>query len=366
MIATFVAENAVQNRTQEVLSLRESEQILSECGPRYDAAKAKTVQAKDDISKLQASINQTKIDLLAMEAKVQKANAFEQREKVVEEEAEREAWASRSKADAILPQDDAWIIGGMAIFVSWLSSLPCQNLIAALAGALGAAGFLNSELFLQARSVLVVALGAGVAAGTKFFSSWGSEPMLLSILVGSEAAILSAAAAFVGFAGFQLFIGAVIGLLVAQIFVSWAAGWLSWTVKDYSISCPGVPFWYLVFLAVGVAATGFGDKTAAAVLGYAAAGLMLSSCVVFFLAEFFTAAELPASWVDSVDAFVNGDQPEQKLGEMAFIIRLCGFVLWFGTMAFGKKCSAWFRDKLQDKEPLRQLAEPLMDSPAAV
>lgn len=355
MIATFVAENAVQNRTQEVLSLRESEQILSECGPRYDAAKAKTVQAKDDISKLQASINQTKIDLLAMEAKVQKANAFEQREKVVEEEAEREAWASRSKADAILPQDDAWIIGGMAIFVSWLSSLPCQNLIAALAGALGAAGFLNSELFLQASSVLVVALGAGVAAGTKFFSSWGSEPMLLSILVGSEAAILSAAAAFVGFAGFQLFIGAVIGLLVAQIFVSWAAGW-----------CPGVPFWYLVFLAVGVAATGFGDKTAAAVLGYAAAGLMLSSCVVFFLAEFFTAAELPASWVDSVDAFVNGDQPKQKLGEMAFIIRLCGFVLWFGTMAFGKKCSAWFRDKLQDKEPLRQLAEPLMDSPAAV
>lgn len=24
-------------------------------------------------------------------------------------------------------KDDAWIIGGMAIFVSWLSSLPCQE-----------------------------------------------------------------------------------------------------------------------------------------------------------------------------------------------------------------------------------------------
>eukprot|EP00434_Breviolum_minutum_P013401 symbB.v1.2.011808.t1/scaffold773.1/size166002/17 len=351
-IATFAAENAAANETEQVRLFNESERLFSECGPRYTLAEAKTTQAKGHVSKLEASINQTRVDLAGVEAKVQKAKAFEQKERLIEEEVKREAWASQSKADVILPQDDAWVVGGMHIFVGWLSGLPCQNLIAALVGALGVAGFLNSELFLEACSAVLVALGAGVAAGAKFLSSWGDEPLLLSILVGIEAAFLAAAAVFVGFAGFQLLIGAVTGLLVAQIFVTWAAGW-----------CPGVPFWYLIFLAMGVAATGIDDKTALAVLGYAAAGFMLSSCMVFFLAEFFTATELPASWVDSVDAFINGDQPEQKLGEMAFIIRSAGFLLWFVTVAFGKKCSAWFRKKLEEPrgQQLRDYLEPLLD-----
>ena len=39
---------------------------------------------------------------------------------------------------------------------------------------------------------------------------------------------------------------------------------------------------------------------------------LLLSGVVFFLAELLSAAQLPASWVDSVDGFVNG---ADKLGE---------------------------------------------------
>eukprot|EP00913_Durusdinium_trenchii_P020686 g19427.t1 len=142
--------------------------------------------------------------------------------------------------------------------------------------------------------------------------------MLLSVLAGSEAALLTAAAALVGLAGFRLLIGAAMGLLVAQIFVSWAAGWFGPS---------GVSFWYLAFLTIGVAATGF-DKTTFPVIGYAIGGFLFSSSVVFFLAEFLSLGQLPTSWIDSADAFLNGDHPEQILGEAFIVLRVAGFFLW--------------------------------------
>ncbi|CAJ1422878.1 unnamed protein product [Effrenium voratum] len=352
MIAEFAAENAALNASEQARLLNESEHLHTECGPRYTAAKAWTTKAQHDVTVLEAKLNTTRLQLNETLARRRSLNTLQQHEQAIADEAEAEAQEARGKADAILPQRDAWVVSGMVIFSDWLSRLPCQNLVAASAGALGLASLLDSERFLQISSIAFMALGVGIAAGAKFLNSWSGEPLLLSLLVGSEAAFLAAAAAVVGLEGFQLFIGAIIGLVIAQLF--------AWVVGPAEVA-----FWYLAFLALGVAATGVGDKTAIAALGFAVGGFFLSSALVFVLAEILSAAALPSSWVDSADAYVNGINTQQALGKAAVVTRAAGFCLWAAVVVLGKRCSSWMNQKLQLQQP-DNLRQPLLEVQAEV
>ncbi|CAK8988259.1 unnamed protein product [Durusdinium trenchii] len=119
---------------------------------------------------------------------------------------------------------------------------------------------------------------------------------------------------------------------------------------------------YLAFLTIGVAATGF-DKTTFPVIGYAIGGFLFSSSVVFFLAEFLSLGQLPTSWIDSADAFLNGDHPEQILGEAFIVLRVAGFFLWLATVLFGQRCSVWSRAFYTEKlgQPAGPLRQPLLE-----
>jgi len=340
-IAEFVVENAKQNKTAQDLLLNESLATYQDCQPRYAAAVQSTAEAQAKAAEVEEQLNQTQARLAATRAQKRDVERSTEEEEEKAQEAEEGAAEAKRKADAVLPERQAWVASGIGLFMDWLEGLPCQNLVALLAAGLGLLSLMDSELFILLASLVLVAVGVGVFAGQKFFIKEGGSA-LLAVLVGGEAAFLTGAACVVGYAGFQLFLGAVIGLMVAQLC---AAGIRDWV--------PGqVSFWYLVFLTMGVAATGFGGKRASETLGYAAGGLLLCSSLVFFLAEILTDGSQPSSWVAAVDGFVNGTQ---DLGSLATFLRLIGFVAWVAWVAAGPQLSVVARKKVEEtglKQPL--------------
>eukprot|EP00439_Symbiodinium_sp_Y106_P050219 s605_g6.t1 len=290
MVADFVIENAIRNHSAQAQLLNESQHTSEDCKLRYAAAKRSIAESQERVADLQSQLNGTQSQMAESEERRTKLERRVHKAEALEQKAEEEASALKSKADEVLPERQAWVQSGIGLFLNWLKGLPCQNLVALLAALLGAVSCLDSELFILAASlggkeenVKGLQVSTKISQGQKFFEGWGGESLLLSVLVGGEAALLTAAAAVVGYTGFQLVLGAVLGLLAAQLSAAWAQDWIP----------AQVPFWYLLFLALGVAATGYGGKRASELLGYAAGGLLVSSSLVFFLAEILSDLTFP-------------------------------------------------------------------------
>jgi len=348
MVADFVIENAIRNHSAQAQLLNESQHTSEDCKLRYAAAKRSIAESQERVADLQSQLNGTQSQMAESEERRTKLERRVHKAEALEQKAEEEASALKSKADEVLPERQAWVQSGIGLFLNWLKGLPCQNLVALLAALLGAVSCLDSELFILAASLVLVALGVGMTAGQKFFEGWGGESLLLSVLVGGEAALLTAAAAVVGYTGFQLVLGAVLGLLAAQLSAAWAQDWIP----------AQVPFWYLLFLALGVAATGYGGKRASELLGYAAGGLLVSSSLVFFLAEILSDLTFPRSWADAVNAYVNGVHLKD-LGALPLFVRLVGFAAWVAFVALGPSLSVKLKSMVL-KEDSESLREPLL------
>jgi len=196
--------------------------------------------------------------------------------------------------------------------------------------------------------VSLVALAAGAAGSDQFLAAFvSSPPRWLALVSGAEVAAVTAAAAVIGFNGFQLLIGAVLGLLIAHLSVGWAGTW-----------CHGQDaLWYLALLALGSLFTGLGGDHAGAAIGALAGGLLAASSCGFFFAELLSSAQLPPSWVDTVDAIVRGTGQSEFLGEEASLVRILALLVWAGMTVYGSY--RWYRSQMKGREESLDLSDSL-------
>eukprot|EP00931_Biecheleriopsis_adriatica_P095202 TRINITY_DN68836_c0_g1_i1.p1 TRINITY_DN68836_c0_g1~~TRINITY_DN68836_c0_g1_i1.p1 ORF type:complete len:426 (+),score=120.79 TRINITY_DN68836_c0_g1_i1:19-1296(+) len=328
-IADFVADSAIQNESLQAQKSLQAEKDITELKARYHAAGQTIEQAKQQVQELEAKVEASKQRLNASEEERRASLDAAKRAESKKEMAEAKTEEERYKADGILPERDTVIFDGLHLFCKWLSHLPGQSAIAAAAGLLGMASLWSSQLFLEVVSVTLVALGAGMAAAAQLNTTFADEMAnKLTFLTGAEVALLTAAAVVIGFDGFQLVIGAALGLSIANLSEVWVASW-----------CNQVALWYLVLFALGALAAGLGRRHASAVLGAAAGGLMVASSVIFLLGTFLADGELPGSWVEYVRALTACGN-KQPFGEDMELLRFVGFLVWAVYALLG--VSRWF------------------------
>eukprot|EP00930_Biecheleria_cincta_P007862 TRINITY_DN109148_c0_g1_i2.p1 TRINITY_DN109148_c0_g1~~TRINITY_DN109148_c0_g1_i2.p1 ORF type:complete len:491 (-),score=103.81 TRINITY_DN109148_c0_g1_i2:50-1522(-) len=338
-IAEFVIQSATKDASQLVEKQRAAEASLAKSERRVHEAQVAGAKAKLQVQELEAKLGATKEQLASTEAQRKSALAAAQQEEASANKAERQAASEHSRAEAVLPQRNSVIFEGIALLTQHLKEFESQNLVAAVAGLAGVASLWDSRIFLQVLSVSLVALGAGAAGSDQFLAAFvSSPPRWLAIVSGAEVAAVTAAAAVIGFSGFQLLIGAVLGLLIAHLSVGWAATW-----------CHGQDaLWYLALLALGSLATGLGGDHAGAAIGALAGGLLAASSVGFLFAELLSGSELPPSWVDAVDAIVRGTGQSESLGEEASLVRILALLVWAGMTAYG--VYRWCRSQMKGRE----------------
>lgn len=353
-IAEFVIQSATKNASLLAERQRAAEAHIAKSEPRVHAAAVLGAKAKLQVQDLEAGLNATKEHLASTEAQSKSAMAAAEQEEASASQAERQAESEHSRNDAVLPQRNSVVFEGIALLTHRLRKLPCQNLVAAGAGFAGVASLWDSRIFLQVLSVGLVALGAGAAGSDQFLAAFDSHPpRWLALVSGAEVAAVTAAAAVIGFTGFQLLIGAVLGLLIAHLSVDWAGTW-----------CHGQDaLWYLALLALGSLATGLAGEHAGAAIGALAGGLLAASSCGFFFAELLSGDSLPSSWVDTVDAIVRGVGQEDTLGEEASVVRILAMLVWAAMTAQG--LHRWYRSQMKGREEKSDsLRLPLLE-PAA-
>lgn len=205
-----------------------------------------------------------------------------------------------------------------------------QSMIAIAVLFVGLLSILDAVCFMRCVSVGAAAVAVGMLANNEASEAWhGALGDTEMWVVGIEASTITAAAAYVGFAGFQLIAGACLALGSAH-FAARSAMIIAWQ--------PEKTFMFFVLsAALGVAGMRAGDKVACAILGPATGGLMVASGVIFFLDKVNITATASPPWIDFADALISPGGASNIFGdgETFEVARAIGFTIWFLVALLG-------------------------------
>lgn len=267
------------------------------------------------------------------------------------------------------------LIGGKV--AAFLRDSSYQSMIAIVVFFVGLLSILDAVVFTRCFSVGMAAVAVGMLANSEADAAWqgvlGDGEMWI---VGIEAGAITAAAAYVGFAGFQLFAGACLALGSAHLAARWA--------MIYAWQPEMIFYFFALSAALGVAAMRVGDKTACAILGPATGGLLVASGAIYLLYDLTNiTANASPPWVDFADALLTGAGASNVFGgDSSFnVVRTVSSGLGLAVFALGfsryycKWPSFGFYDEDSErvqhlpiggyKEPLAQpLAPPRIVAPA--
>eukprot|EP00933_Yihiella_yeosuensis_P009656 TRINITY_DN115696_c0_g1_i1.p1 TRINITY_DN115696_c0_g1~~TRINITY_DN115696_c0_g1_i1.p1 ORF type:complete len:477 (-),score=100.80 TRINITY_DN115696_c0_g1_i1:45-1475(-) len=335
LIAKIATDGALKNSTLQERILAHSNQLLAVNQPRLSKSQADVEQAQSQLVELKAILKDAKHQYGAAEDEEVIAKKETEKSEAKKDEAEKEAQAEISKAKTVLPQHTPVFINGLGLFSDWLRqlSLPCQNVVAALAGIIGMTSIPDGEIFLEAVTIGSVAIAAGFSAKTEAYYVWGDEMGdMLQFVFGAEVALVVAVAAMIGFDGFRLLIGATYGLAFAHITVG--------NPVVASLLGGMDSLWFVIWLLIGVLGMAVGKRQTCAVVGILSGGLLFASFVSFFMVEVKSSNDTSLSWLDCAEALIGAANSEHIFGEDAASIRftslavgavvaLLGLLRWF-------------------------------------
>jgi hypothetical protein len=201
-------------------------------------------------------------------------------------ERERES-VNRSIVDATsMRQEAESSLRSLWSFGQWLNSCPYQLGIAAVAGIVGFTSILDSVIMANLFCIGLLAISLGTWASMW----WGAYAGILM-------AAISASAAIAGIGGFQLLVGLLVGLSVANETAAWmlALG---------SLSALPLCLWRLLGCFAGASLMVLTKDMALAVLGHALGGFLVGSCAFFVLAP--APAPAPSTWLAAAECFLHG------------------------------------------------------------
>lgn len=314
-IADVATRSALLNATLEARRRKKAEDALAQSEPRFRATEEARDEAEAKVKDLQEQLAAAKQRSADAKAKLAKAEAATAEAKKAAEDAEAQAaWEGAQVHE--LPKVT---LGGVWSFGQWLKTEKDQTLIALTAGFVGLLSMLDPALFLKVLSIGTFALLVGVALSSQADAYWGSEvPGFLDVLTGSELSVIAGLAAYLGFDGFLLVIGAAFGLLVSVFMTSLGVffGWDS----------PVGLVLYGSTMAVGAVACAVTKEQGCGALGPMVGGLLFGSCVSFCIAG---EGAVP-SWLDSVSFLVSG----QSHGP-AWQAYVAGLLLWAAVAGVG-------------------------------
>lgn len=349
-IARIALSAARQNASFQAAALQHAQDSLAGLQLRGPEASKEEIQVEEEIQtdEEQEEVVQRDIE----EAEVQDHSAQERIKSADQRKAAAVSAMNTELADtaSLVPEHSSVILSGLSMFFQWLQALPYQHLVAATTGLVGLYSLSHPPLFLQAVAVGVFAVAGGMAAAAEARAYWaGDLPHGLQLLVGLEVAVILAVAAVIGFDGFQLLIGAALGLFVAYLASGWAMV-AAWDTPDAAV-------WYGVCIALGTATIIVGQKTACAVVGTVLGSLMVASSVGFLITDVLTPSDTTPTWLDCVDALLGSSGATSAFGAGATIAQAIGFGFWMVLTVIG--LTRWFLGwplfchKLEEEDPQR-------------
>lgn len=238
---------------------------------------------------------------------------------------------------------------GLAQVADALQACAYQKSIALVAGSLGIISILDPPIFTEAVCMAVFSFFGGMIAHEEVTASWtGSITSLHTYFVSFEVAVFVGVAVAVGWKGFQIFLGAVVGLGVPVLLSRWA--FIGVWEPNMTVA------WYASCVLIGVGLMTTLQRNASAALGPLLGGLLCASFVGFLILEvasWFGGAG-PGSVFGFAASLVSGAAPTAGAANVA---RLSGLFVWAVTTLAG--IVRWFCGLHLWLGPPRSLAETL-------
>lgn len=182
---------------------------------------------------------------------------------------------------------------------AFLCGRPYPKGVALVIAAAGLLSVADAKRFAKGIFVFAAFVVGSVLVGDQAAQSWAGELTdLQAQLVTVEAGAILAAAAYVGFKGFQLVLGACAALGVLHVFAKCAVayGWL-----------PDVPLpWFVLYAFAGVVAVRLLRSNATAVIGPLVGGWMVANSIVFLGFDLLSDTPESLCWIDFVGTLYSG------------------------------------------------------------
>jgi len=398
-IAGYASLTAIRNATKEGAERKVAEAALARLQPSLTAAHASLAKAQQTVANLEAQLALARKRASgaqsaaqtnspgASAASTQIAEAHAAQEKAeaeakvseAKEAQEEQALQAVKKAttfaqkEAILKAADAAAdrreaqpqssVGDFALF-GFLRTCPYQPILALVFGIAGLGSILDGVRFFEFFFISVFAAVVATCVCAES-SNFGSDTGLLeNVVVGTEAALVTAIACYYGMEGFQIVVGALLGLVMAH----WTCGLF---IVDSPENRSSEVVWYAVLALVGAVSLFFGKKHAHGVVGPFAGGLLCSSFAVYFASAVASHSATSTEFLDFVEAMLNVRSATAVFGKQGVVAWQVGACVWM--VVFGLGTSRHFFDwpqltrrdsKSRSKRSSRSdRAEPLLPRP---
>lgn len=215
----------------------------------------------------------------------------------------------------------------------YLRQIPHQQVFAGVAGVVGLLCLYSPLQYGRVMIVSSVASVAGLVGGAEAANCWADALGSWGpAYIGMEISVIVAAAAILGFDGFRLIAGSLVGMLLARLVKN-----LTQDIDGMAaLSQPdNIIIWYSCFALLGAIFMAMGNQIALAITGPLFGGLLVSSCLGFFLEEFLGS---PIDWFDVVLGIVQEEDPASvfSLGYAHYVclgvwllVLVLGLARWF-------------------------------------
>lgn len=230
----------------------------------------------------------------------------------------------RSKSN-VIPEHRVAVLGEVGLTIAaFFRGSSYQSVIAFVVGTVGLLSIIDAPRFTQFVAVGAAAITVGVLANNESSQAWkGGSSDIETWVVGVEASAITVLAAYFGFEGFQLIMGACLALGLAHVASCW------------STICAWMPqvsfFWFPLSAILGASMMKLGQQVACAVIGPMMGGLMVASSLVFLSFRLVdSTADAPPCWIDFADALLSGGGGAPWSGgeeELTITCRV-GFAIW--------------------------------------
>jgi chemotaxis protein histidine kinase CheA len=366
-IAGYASETAMNNATKEAAARRAAEDRLAKARPKLDAAEASLAKAQQRVRDLETQLAEARSDIRqssvsakasskraevesseveaakAAESKAEaEAKVANEREAQEEEAAhaskksaavasKKEAELKLAARDALRKQRPRLDIGDFVIFNA-LRHCPYQVSLSLGFGFVGLSSILDGVSFFQGFFIILCAATVGACICAETLAFGGDRDIVAASAGAAEASVVIAIACYYGLEGFQIVVGALLGLVLAHSTCGSLIAYSPANVLVEFVICA-------VAVLIGSLAMFFGDRNAQAVVGPFVGGFLSATCAVYLVASVVSSHALKLNFIDFMEALLTGRGRAITRfgleGKQAAGILVLGASIWVAVFAFG-------------------------------
>jgi len=342
-VAQVFAKSAQNKATAEASLLAQTEEQLKSSEGNLRAAQKSAAGASERASSLEEPVRDAQRRVQFAEESRSKAEAQrieqEKRLKVLQDRSSTATFSSN------LATTGQGVDKGVGDFAKYLRDLPYQPILAGAAGVFGILCWGDAHQYARGLIILSVAISAGTIGGAQALNCWGDALGAWGPgYIGIEIAAITAVAAYLGFEGFRLLAGCLLGMFVARFIknISRDVQGAAVAAKVAQVAKAAKPeeivVWYSCFALAGGFLMFIGRENALAIMGPLVGGLFVSSGVGYFVEEMTGNTTSTVAWIDILQGVVE-EKNSAQLFQSDYTRPVC-LAVWFTVAAYG--CARWF------------------------